>query len=385
MLFRSAGLPFGPIGSLVGQVGGGALGAFAPSFIQQFGGDIERQAAEQAKAGKPVEIERGAALEAAVPQGILDAASKFIPFGRPLMGKLFGAEVKQLLDKGATKGAEKLAQESIGKVLAKGTLIGGLAEVPTEIAQQVLERAQAGLSLTDDDALKEYVDTAYQVGLLAPLGAAGRLAERGEARGIVTKQQALDKRQAQLAQMAQEEQDRQQKEAADAAEEARKQTPDFAIQAQATWTDMQQRIAALQEKTRAKVEKDDLIGQADKQDAIKQLQALKKSDEFKQARDDFMRVRPLLSQMQAEQAAQAAAQTQQRMDTERFAGPMQQQDLFGAVAPAELQPSTVTYQTPGGAPITPVGETVAAAAPDRRVEFAQKQQEISKQIGRAHV
>ena len=57
-----AGLPFGPVGSLVGTVAGGALGAFAPSFIQQFGGNIERQAAEQAKAGKPVEDRKSTRL-----------------------------------------------------------------------------------------------------------------------------------------------------------------------------------------------------------------------------------------------------------------------------------------------------------------------------------
>ena len=59
--------------------------------------------------------------------------------------------------------------------------MGALAEIPTEVAQQMIERAQAGLSLTDQDALNECGQTAYQVGLLGPIGAAGRLAERGAA------------------------------------------------------------------------------------------------------------------------------------------------------------------------------------------------------------
>ena len=49
----------------------------------------------------------------------------------------------------------------------------------------MLFRSQAGLSLTSEDALKEYGETAYQVGLLAPLGAAGRYMERGAARQTV--------------------------------------------------------------------------------------------------------------------------------------------------------------------------------------------------------
>ena len=76
----------------------------------------------------------------------------------------------------------KLAEERLAATLAKGTAVGAVAEIPTEIAQQMLERAQAGLSLTSPDALEEYGKTAYQVGLLAPIGAAGRVSERAGAR-----------------------------------------------------------------------------------------------------------------------------------------------------------------------------------------------------------
>jgi hypothetical protein len=52
------------------------------------------------------------------------------------------------------------------------------AEIPNEIFQQMVERAQAGLSITSPDALNEYGSTAYQVGLLAPLGMVGSFSER---------------------------------------------------------------------------------------------------------------------------------------------------------------------------------------------------------------
>jgi uncharacterized protein YcfJ len=152
-----AGSALGPAGTAVGTVAGGALGAFAPTFLQQFGSNVERQQAE----GAP--INRGAAAAAAVPQAALDMAGLFIPFGGKLVSQITGIPIKGL----ANKGAAKLAEESLTKTLLKGTGVGALAEIPTEITQQMLERAQAGLSLTSPDALKEYGETAYQVGLLA--------------------------------------------------------------------------------------------------------------------------------------------------------------------------------------------------------------------------
>jgi hypothetical protein len=66
---------------------------------------------------------------------------------------------------------------------------GALAEIPTEITQQMLERAQAGLDLTSPEALAEYGETAYQVGLLAPIGAAGRFTDRSAARTQVAEKE----------------------------------------------------------------------------------------------------------------------------------------------------------------------------------------------------
>ena len=155
-----------------GAIAGGLAGALAPSALQQFGGNIERQAAEQQEAGTPVSVDRGAALAAAAPQAALDVAGTYIPLGGRLVGKLVGIPEQALL-KDTTGKVAKLAEERLLATLAKGTATGVLAEVPTEIAQQMLERAQAGLPLTDADALKEYGETAYQTALLGPLGAAG--------------------------------------------------------------------------------------------------------------------------------------------------------------------------------------------------------------------
>ncbi len=180
-----------PIPGAYGKLIGAGLGALAPSLLQQFGGNIERQAQEQKGSGQPLDISRGKALAAAAPQAALDVASTFIPLGGKVAGKVFGPQVEKLLMRGGTEAAEKLAQESFAKTLGKGLAVGAAAEIPTEIAQQMLERAQAGLSLTSADALKEYGETAYQVGLLAPIGGAGRFVDRSAARGeIKAKEQA---------------------------------------------------------------------------------------------------------------------------------------------------------------------------------------------------
>jgi hypothetical protein len=48
---------FGPAGTVLG----GAAGALAPSALQLFGSNVQRQAAEQEAAGKPVDINVGRA------------------------------------------------------------------------------------------------------------------------------------------------------------------------------------------------------------------------------------------------------------------------------------------------------------------------------------
>jgi len=165
----------------------GLGGVFGSSFMQQYGGNIERQAEEQRNAGKPVDVSRISAALAAIPQAALDVAETFIPMGKSLAGAIFGKDVSNMIYKGTTyevkrAAAEKLAKEGLAKTLAMGTAKGALAEIPAEVAQQALERAQAGLSLTDDDAMREYGQTAFEVAKLAPLGAVGRVVEKGAAK-----------------------------------------------------------------------------------------------------------------------------------------------------------------------------------------------------------
>jgi hypothetical protein len=176
-----AGSMFGPAGTVIGGLGG----AFLPSLVQQTGTNLERQAQE----GKP--ISGSGALGAAVPQAALDVFTDKL-----LFGKLMGIPAKSL----GRAEADAVVAQSLKRTLAEGTLKGVAAEVPTEVAQQMLERYQAGLSLTDEEARKEYADTIYQTALLGPLGAVGKFQERGEAKQVIAQDEAA---QAQAAQQAQ--------------------------------------------------------------------------------------------------------------------------------------------------------------------------------------
>ena len=183
-----AGSAFGPVGTAVGGVGGALLGSFLP----QTGSDIERQAQEDIKAGRPVDIQMGKAVGAGVGQAVLDYAG--LALGG--VGKLIGIPIAKMGTEAAEKAAAKLVQESMLTSGAKGAGKFVMAEMPAEVGQQMLERYQAGLPLTTPDAINEYSDVMYQIGLLGPVGSVARVSERAGARR--TKEEADRQRQATL-------------------------------------------------------------------------------------------------------------------------------------------------------------------------------------------
>jgi hypothetical protein len=101
----------------------------------------------------------------------------------PGLGKMFERAGVNI----SAKAANDLAKEGIKKtaadyLLATGKTMG--TEGLTEAGQQVFERMQAGLNLTDPAARAEYFDNflggAVLGGILAP---AGRYVERGQEQG----------------------------------------------------------------------------------------------------------------------------------------------------------------------------------------------------------
>ena len=169
------------LGARAGSVGGpwGALaGSILLPLLSYSGSSAERKAGEQIARGEKVDIDAAGAFASGAGMAALDRLS----LGLSGLSKLFGISYKQL----GTEAAEKIAKESIGTALVKGTLKTEALEMPTEIAQQAIERYYAGLSLTDADALKEYGEIAYATSLMGPLGGAARLQERSQAKKATT-------------------------------------------------------------------------------------------------------------------------------------------------------------------------------------------------------
>ena len=186
-----AGTPFGPVGTVVG----GALGAGATLLPQFMGSNVERQAAEQMDEGKDVKIDRTKAYAAAAGQAALEGAGTAFTLGKRVVKGVLGIADDAVLATARSQ-AElvKAAERSLAASAGRGA-VRGAAEIPVEVSQQILERYQAGLSLTSPEAYKEYGESAYQAALIGgPLGAAGNVVGRGQARGQLEAQQQAQAR-----------------------------------------------------------------------------------------------------------------------------------------------------------------------------------------------
>jgi len=357
-----AGSPFGPVGSVIG----GGAGFIAPSVLQALGGNVERQAAE----GQPVSV--GKALPAAALQGGLDIAGSFIPLGGRLVSKLTGLPVEALLGRTSAQAA-KMADERLLATITKGTATGVAAEIPTEITQQIIERAQAGLPLTTPEALKEYGETAYQVGLLGPIGIAGRMSEVGGARQQVEQEQALDMRKKRMEAMDLEEKDRAAQEAAAteqaAAEKVRRESPEFAQQAEAAYNAIQQQFIDLREQAKGKVDPTDLAGVEAQKAAQAALKNFKKSDNYKQVIADYQETAGIRGQLKKQQED---IDRQKAEDDKQKAIALELQAMNKAPGVQQTIPGLEPMETENVAPAPT--EDLAA----KRSEFMQKQQELAQ-------
>lgn len=159
----------------IAGVGLGTLGFLGTSAAQYTGQNIGRQVQE----GQDVSLARAAAASA--PAALLDRFALGQTFKGTGLGKLFGQEGKEAVEQVANKVLKSGGNPSkIGAILAGGGR-GIAAEIPNEVGQQILERAQAGLSLTDDDAMREYKEAAFGATLLGgPFGGVSGAAIRGK-------------------------------------------------------------------------------------------------------------------------------------------------------------------------------------------------------------
>ena len=132
-------VPF--VGTTIGGIVGGAL-----ANIPYFYGDNREAQKDAIDRGLRTEMSEGTAFLSALPQAALDSIAD-----RLLIGKVLNPSV--------------IRSGGIFTRAAKGIGVGTIAEVPTEIGQEVINRYQAGLPIADEEAFKVYEDVAIAAGL----------------------------------------------------------------------------------------------------------------------------------------------------------------------------------------------------------------------------
>lgn len=160
-----------PFGALVGSI-------LLPSTMNM--GEIAQRREEEnqmrvANGMEPIEYSKtagaGYALGAASLERLgLGVLGKYVPGLNKLLGAQ-GKEASESMIKGIASG-------SYAKEIAKGAGVGVVAEVPTEVAQTIIERQAAGLDLFSPEAYDEYREiailTAAGAGPLGGVAGAGK-------------------------------------------------------------------------------------------------------------------------------------------------------------------------------------------------------------------
>lgn len=156
----AGGAAAGPLGALAGSGTGFIAGSTAAATPLFFGRNIQRQE-QQVAAGALPEVDRMAALRTAGGQALLNSVGDKIL----ATGRLLGIRIPP-------------SQNLFVRVGQYGAA-GAVVEVPTEITQQLMERAQAGLPIDSDDAIAEYIEAGILGGVIGAGVGGGLGAFRG--------------------------------------------------------------------------------------------------------------------------------------------------------------------------------------------------------------
>jgi hypothetical protein len=242
----------------LGRVGGGALGAvlgkskgaadvgaeigqygtsFLVNALQALGGQAQEKAQEQLKAGQKIDVDTAELLPYAGANAALNLIGTKVAMPavfKKAIGQKVAAEADDVARAALLVEAQKVAKRGTLETIGRG--IGGFAigELPTEILQDVVDRAAIGKPLADDDAIKDYRNTALTMILAAPMGGGIGLHERSGARGAVAQDETAQAQQRRTVSLQQEQlavqQQKAQEDAAAQALEQEKQTAPYAMQ-----------------------------------------------------------------------------------------------------------------------------------------------------------
>jgi hypothetical protein len=149
---------------------------------------IERQAGAQQERGEPVAIDRGTAALAATGASALEVGGTAVAVGKTLVKRILGISEDAAV---GTKAADQALRAAAARTIAGGAGRGVAVEMPVEVASSVIERAQAGLPVTGDEAFAEYGEAAYLGGVAGgALGGVGNVSSRGQARRDLAAEEA---------------------------------------------------------------------------------------------------------------------------------------------------------------------------------------------------
>ena len=182
---------------VIGTIGGGVLGGFAGAVLSQvvpfYQENLEAQLKEQEARKEPPDLNRATAAATAVMQGSSEVAGKVLALGGALVSKIIGSKPAQQAEKALVEAAQKSLAAAAGRSLPAAVGIGSLraigSELPVEMAQNIMTRAQAGQSLTNEDALNDYKNTLFEtVKVAGAIGSAAGPLNRSAARSQMQEQ-----------------------------------------------------------------------------------------------------------------------------------------------------------------------------------------------------
>lgn len=165
LLGSSAPYMIGPVMAALGSTALGATGVVAgvaPTVVsatQFLGSNLQRQI--DANSVDLADTNLLTAGAAAIPQALLDTIGfRYIPG----IKNIFGAAGKKISDETAKQILNQSLLASVGKKVLSSSVAatkGATVEGITEAAQQVFERLQAGLNITDKEARDEYLESFF--------------------------------------------------------------------------------------------------------------------------------------------------------------------------------------------------------------------------------
>lgn len=308
----------------LGRVGGGALGAvlgkskgaadvgaevgqygttYLVNAIQALGGQAQAKAQEQLKSGQQIDVDTAELLPYAGANAALNLIGTKVAMPavfKKAIGQRVAAEADDVARAALLAEAQKVANRGTLETIGRG--VGGFAigELPTEILQDVVDRAAIGKPLADDEAIKDYRNTALTMLLAAPVGGGFGVQQRSGARDVVAQDETAQAQQRRNLSLQQEQlaaqQQKAQEDAAAQALEQEKQTPEYAKSVVTQYDTLQKQKQDLIAQKR-KIVAASPTADADRAfnaELTQQLQAI--AAEIKPLASEYNRVQPIIQQ-----------------------------------------------------------------------------------------